>query len=616
MSDPQRNAENRRTPEPLMPGQRLGEHGNYRLKRLLGQGGMGQTWLAAEFQGGKKIRSVVCKIIPPAVQKRSEEMKLLVKVFVLTRSLNHTNICPLYGMNHDPVFGWFYVMGFANGGTLQDWFLKQPDYRKGLPLAKVVNVLRPIASALDYAAEMGVVHRDVKPQNILFSGPKRTPWLIDFGLAAQIHEADSATMGKMALAGTPIFMSPEQCRGDVRQDGRTDQYALATIAYLFLSGCFPFNGNSLALWGQIVNLPPTPISGQPQSVNDALLKALSKSLDGRFPTCTKFIDALEARDEPQNAQKPKRSAVRKKTDFYSSGGFQLDDELVGTDDRLAPGSSLEVSGSKSESFGRFEAKFNDLCQLIQSRQESTILKFLKGSTFSFKEARHDGASLLHLAVRQELPVLASYLIKSGSFNINERDSEGNTPLHLAAQNGNLAIASELILNGASVCRKNRNGKTPLDLAYNSEMRQLLFNHEPTFSAENRKGCILAGYWHFLILMSSIFAFCDTSKTSDTTACICFLILIFGFPLSCWYGFRRHRNQRQKNLSSPPLPGDLGKQAVGCAAGGCLNFFLFGFMVCLLHPATPLSMAICFFLMMAFPLSCFYGASFARKWRKE
>lgn len=277
----------------LQPGRRLGERGNYKIVRKLGQGGMGEVWLAEEIEGGKVLRSVVCKILPGDVQSNAREWRKIETVFNLTKDLNHTNICPLYGMKSDPVFGWFYVMGYADGQTLRAWFDDQPNADDGLPLDQVLPILRPIASALDYAHQNKVIHRDVKPENIMFRmlNGVRVPWLLDFGIAAQIHETLTRTMSASQSSGTPHYMSPEQVTGDP-QDARTDQYALAVIAYELLSGRTPFGGMLSVLFEQIRTKVPTPIPQLTQSVNSALQKALSKKPSDRFETCAEFVNAL------------------------------------------------------------------------------------------------------------------------------------------------------------------------------------------------------------------------------------------------------------------------------------------------------------------------------------
>ena len=208
--------------ESLAPGMFLGKEKNYRLEKFLGAGGMGNAWLATEIEDGVELRKVVCKVLPALLQHEQTGLKNTLKIFHLVQPLSHPNICPIYALKVDPVYGYFFVMGYADGGTLEDWVHEQPDYAKGLPVSRLLEVLRPIAQALDYAHEMGIMHRDVKPQNILFVTRcgNRIPWLIDFGISAQIHSTMTQTLGNRGSSGTPAYMAPEQCQ-NMAQDGRT-----------------------------------------------------------------------------------------------------------------------------------------------------------------------------------------------------------------------------------------------------------------------------------------------------------------------------------------------------------------------------------------------------------
>ena len=277
----------------LNTGDFIGESQNYRLLRLLGEGGMGQAWLAEEIENGKVLRLTVCKILPAEVQKDPREMRKVETVFNLTKTLNHTNICPLYGMKFDSHLGWFLVMGYAEGISLRKWLLEQPEAEMGLPLEKVLNILKPLASALDYAHRKRVIHRDIKPENVMFSANDSDLWIIDFGIAAQIHETCTRTCAASGTSGTPYYMAPEQFLGEP-QDAKTDLYALGVMAYELLSGATPFSGNVYAISHQILNVAPKFLPNVSRNVNLALQCALAKRPEDRFSTCGEFVEALEA----------------------------------------------------------------------------------------------------------------------------------------------------------------------------------------------------------------------------------------------------------------------------------------------------------------------------------
>lgn len=261
----------------LKEGQSLGENKNYCLEKNLGSGGMGEVWLASEIRGGQEIRKVVVKTLRPDRRGNEGEQEKALQQFKLIQTLNHTNICPIYVIEKDPACGYLIVMGYANGGSYADWFTKQPKQNGGLPLKTVCEVLRPIADALDHAHKFGVIHRDVKPENMMFTqlNGVQTSWLIDFGIAANLRAAAQATTGQFSQSGTVSYMAPEQRKGEL-QTAQTDEYALALVALEFLTG------TTFLQAVQVLQL----------EIQRVLNKALALKPSNRFSTCQEFIDAL------------------------------------------------------------------------------------------------------------------------------------------------------------------------------------------------------------------------------------------------------------------------------------------------------------------------------------
>ena len=289
----------------LAPGYFLGEHKNYRLEKKLGEGGMGQTWLAVKVVGGRDFQKVVCKLLVQKLRDDADAMKEVERVFHLTQSLYHPNICPLLGIDMDPVFGTFLVMAYAEGETLREWFQAQPGHENGLPLASILPILRPIANALDTVHREGVFHRDVKPENIVFRKPGEFdhPLLLDFGIAARIHteETNTTTGRSRTNSGTPEYMAPEQHVAE-QQNASTDQYSLAVLTYELLAGRLPFPGRNREHYAVLKMLPPSPIAHLPAPVNNALFRALSREMTARFPTCTAFFKALRSGEEQERLE--------------------------------------------------------------------------------------------------------------------------------------------------------------------------------------------------------------------------------------------------------------------------------------------------------------------------
>ncbi|MCR5163123.1 MAG: SUMF1/EgtB/PvdO family nonheme iron enzyme [Thermoguttaceae bacterium] len=275
----------------LKEGQLLGVNRNYRLEKNLGVGGMGEVWLAAKILEGEKVREVVVKTLRPDRRGNEGAQEKALKQFQLIQTLNHTNICPIYDIEKDPACGYLIVMGYAGGGSYADWFSGQPK-----PLAEVCRVLRPIADALDFAHSKGVIHRDVKPANMMFTSDG-TPWLIDFGIAARLRSESMATQGQFTQSGTVSYMAPEQKTGEF-QTAQTDEYALAMVALEFLTG------TTFLQAVQTLSL----------ELQHVLNKALAMKPSNRFPTCRAFIDALAGTTLPAS------SKIRKDVGLPSAAG--------------------------------------------------------------------------------------------------------------------------------------------------------------------------------------------------------------------------------------------------------------------------------------------------------
>ena len=275
--------------------------GNYRLVRCLGNGGMGQAWLAEQMDGENVSQKVVCKFINEKLRDDKEKMETIAEVFNLTKDLHQTNICGILAMLTGTQWGTVLVMKYANGGTLADWAKENRGDDGCVSLEKVLSVIRPIAEALDYAHKHDVVHRDVKPENIMFMNSDSTPQpvLIDFGLAVRARwdsAPNNMSLGNCQLAnsssGTPCYMAPEQWAG-TPQSGRTDQYALALVIYELLTGKNPFRGKTLLnIAMNIKSFDPKHDAFTPEMYH-AVKRALANEPEDRFSSCVEFINALD-----------------------------------------------------------------------------------------------------------------------------------------------------------------------------------------------------------------------------------------------------------------------------------------------------------------------------------
>ena len=204
-----------------------------------------------------------------------------------TAKLEHPNIIPMYASGIDEGIPWM-AMRLVPGGTLSSLL------KKGrLDARRAIAVLAGVAAALDYAHAQGMVHRDVKPQNVLLDDAGHV-YLADFGIARMVEGSPALTQTGV-VTGTPQYMAPEQARAD-KIDHRADIYALGIVAYELFSGAVPFTADTPVAVLMKHILDPIPIP-QPDRVPEPLLRALLKCLDkdptARWPTAMAFVDALE-----------------------------------------------------------------------------------------------------------------------------------------------------------------------------------------------------------------------------------------------------------------------------------------------------------------------------------
>lgn len=281
--------------------------GTFHLKKMLGRGGMGEVWKGYDSVAE---RNVVLKFVPPKVQNTAKAMESVKNSFQKIHQLQHQHICPVYALLNDPKYGLYIVMKYIDGIPLGEYKRRVRAKYGEMPFTEVVQILWSTARALDYAHGKKVIHRDVKPQNVMVS-PKDGVQIIDFGLATDIHtpllNVDDV---RMEVLGTRPYMSPEQWLGKY-QDAKSDQYALAATAYELLTGYYPFEGsNAKVLRERALKEMPAPVANVPNYVNDALLKALSKKREDRYENCKSFVKALAHGEKLQRRTTDRRTMLK------------------------------------------------------------------------------------------------------------------------------------------------------------------------------------------------------------------------------------------------------------------------------------------------------------------
>ncbi|MDF1506361.1 serine/threonine-protein kinase, partial [Roseisolibacter sp. H3M3-2] len=272
----------------------------YRVVRELGAGGMATVHLAEDL---RYHRLVAIKVLRPELSAAIGAERFVQEI-ELTAALQHPHVLPLFDSG-EADGRLFYVMPYIEGESLR----ARLDREGRLPVADAVQIVRDVAAGLAWAHEHGVVHRDVKPENVLLAGGEAI--VGDFGIALALSRVgpDRITGTGFSL-GTPAYMSPEQIAGDRELDGRSDQYGLACVFFEMLAGEPPFSGRTTqALMSRALVEPPRRLRALrpevPPEVDAAVARALAKDPAGRHPTMRAFADACV----PRSTRRPGRRAL-------------------------------------------------------------------------------------------------------------------------------------------------------------------------------------------------------------------------------------------------------------------------------------------------------------------
>ena len=349
----------------------------YHLDRELGRGGMATVYLATDL---RHERRVALKVLHPELSSALGPDRFLREIKLAAR-LNHPHIIPLFDSGEAAGY-LYYVMPVVEGESLRDRILREGR----IPLDESLQIVRGIASALDYAHRQNIVHRDIKPENVMLQDGEAL--VMDFGIAKALSAASNDTLTQTGMmVGTPAYVSPEQAAGDSVIDGRSDQYSLACVLYEMVSGRKPFVGaTAQATLSKRFSDPVPSLRAAhvetTEEVETAVTRAMSKEAKDRFGTTMDFAKALVATHLSTPDGSPihgpgsggKSIAVMPFTNMSSDpeGDFFADgiaDEIITA---LSKIKALKVS-SRSSSFS-FKGKNEDIREIGRKLQASTILE--------------------------------------------------------------------------------------------------------------------------------------------------------------------------------------------------------------------------------------------------
>ena len=277
----------------------------YEILREIGRGGMGVVYLAREKS---LARDVAMKVLPPHLTYGKGVIGRFRREARTAAALEHPNIVPVYRIAPGGRLFW-YTMKHLEGRSLAEVLLE----RHTLPLPATITILERIADALDYAHQRHVIHRDVKPGNVMLD-PRGHVIVMDFGIA---KEAAGGTLARSeAILGTPYYMSPEQCRGEPLT-GASDQYSTGVMAYQMLCGRVPFDSKTVVdlLQKHCTEAPPplkTLQLGLGRHVYEAVERAMAKDPSERFPSVTAFIRALLGPTSDSTLRLPRAWSLRRR----------------------------------------------------------------------------------------------------------------------------------------------------------------------------------------------------------------------------------------------------------------------------------------------------------------
>ncbi len=258
---------------------------------MIGQGGFGAVYRAVDL---RLKREVAVKVIRAELLLSQTSMDRFQREAQAVAQLRHPNVIPIYSVGEAKGLAYF-IMPLITGVTLRGAL----EHEKRLPIDETLRIIREVAGALQAAHKIGLVHRDIKPDNIMLEGDERRALLMDFGVAKALAVEGEELTASGALVGTPLYMSPEQASGETHIDHRSDIYSLGVVAFQMLTGAPPFTAETArgVIAKHITDEAPAVSQGRadcPRFLADAVARCLEKEPRDRWDSAGALLEALSS----------------------------------------------------------------------------------------------------------------------------------------------------------------------------------------------------------------------------------------------------------------------------------------------------------------------------------